>query len=140
MAATSDPSNPYIVGNYGCELADAEEWRSARTHLTQALSLEDSIGYLWHKLGDVHVALGEIDQSEHAYRRAVACYRNQTSDAQQAPNAWEELATLYIKTGEYDKAEEAKQRARKLARDQAMGGDTRNWIASEDSGVFDLED
>lgn len=139
-AVRLEPDNAIYRGNYGYVLASFGEWQRARVQLRRALKLDASLPYVWERLGDVYGELDEPERADRAYRRAIRLSRLQTGTPSTALMAWMRLARLYREVGEDERADDATASAEKLLRDARYGGDTRNLIASKDSGVFSLEE
>jgi len=135
-AATLNPKNAVLVGNYGYLLADCGRAQEAEAKMRQALGMDATLRYLYQRLGDLYRGQANEEAARREYREALRLARQETTNENTAQEAWWAIADLCHKLGDYDQANEARARAQSMHQSAWLGGDHRHRIAGPDSGVI----
>ncbi len=106
-------------------------YRHADAAMQQVGKSAEDDARLSQNLGVLHLDLGEFDQSEAAYQRAVELEPNPVSTG--AANAINDLALLNEKRGDYDKALEFHQRALEIRTE--LGGARHPDVAGSHNNI-----
>jgi tetratricopeptide (TPR) repeat protein len=133
-AASLNPENATIVGNYGCVLAETGQPDRAIPKMRLALQADPKLDYLYERLGDIYRAQGKEEEARREFTQAIRLLEKKTRVEQHTARRWNDLARLYQKTADYDSAAEAKSKSLDAHLNEVFEGDHHHRIAGPDSG------
>lgn len=116
-AAAGGQAAPQDAQGYialGTELYRNNRDREAVEAFRRAAELEPDNPLAHYRLGLAHGALGERDEAEAAYAKALEGFEKAVKDDPKNADALLSLADVYSRTGEYEKSIEAYRKASKL--------------------------
>jgi len=132
-AVEKAPDNLTLLGNLGMYLVESHQYREALPYLRQAAA---RTSYVYGRLLDALAALGLTDEMVATAEEGVEIARREAMRDPRSKSSWYTVERLSRILGRHDEARAARRRLQRLLLDERLNGDSRNQIASEDSGFF----